>query len=170
VNPFEFLRSFAQGIEEGSGYSTCITLKTFTGDASMARLKRSSDVLDKAMRRMAGTRAISETLDFGNGLSVVEYDARIQALQTHLNNYNTMLSTLDEMAGKIELLEQEMRQYSEKMLMSVATRYGKDSLQYVQAGGKLRKRSTRATSESAIAPVAGINTISNGNGTKAAVN
>jgi uncharacterized protein YukE len=140
----------------------------------MARLKRSSDVLDKAMRRMAGSRSISETLDFGNGLSVVEYDARIQVLQTHLNNYNTMLSTLDEMAGKIELLEQEMRRYSEKMLMSVATRYGKDSLQYMQAGGKLRKRSTRVTSESAIAPVDEISTISisngNGNGTRATVN
>jgi uncharacterized protein YukE len=136
----------------------------------MARLKRGSDVLDKAMRRMAGTQSISETLDFGNGLSVVEYDARIQVLQTHINDYNTMLSTLDQMAGKIELLEQEMRRYSEKMLMSVATRYGKDSLQYMQAGGKIRKRSTRATSETTIAPVDETITISNGNGTRATVN
>lgn len=36
----------------------------------MARLKSGSDVLDKAMRRMAGMLSISETLNFGNGLSV----------------------------------------------------------------------------------------------------
>lgn len=135
----------------------------------MPRLKRGSAVLNKAMRRIAGTRSISETLDFGNGLSVVEYDAHIQTLQTHLNDYNTMLSTLDEMAGKIELLEQDLRVYSEKILMSVATRYGKDSLQYMQAGGKIRKRSTRTTSETAIAPVNATSTVMNGNGTRAAV-
>lgn len=39
------------------------------------------------------------------------------------------------LAGKVELLEQELSSYSEKMLMSVATRYGKNSLQYMQAGG-----------------------------------
>jgi len=32
------------------------------------------------------------------------------------------------------------------MLMSVATRYGKDSLQYVQAGGKQRKNLSRRLS------------------------
>ncbi len=109
----------------------------------MARLKRSSTVLDKAMRRIAGMRSISETLEFGEGLNLTEYDARIQALQTRLGNYNTMLSTLDEMAGQIALLEQELRSYSEKMLMAVAARYGRDSLQYMQAGGTLRKRSVR---------------------------
>jgi hypothetical protein len=105
----------------------------------MARLKRSSSGLEQAIRRLAGMRSISETLEFGDGLSLVEYDARIEALQTQLSSYNTMLSTLDEITGQIELMEQELRSYSEKMLMSVAARYGKDSLQYMQAGGKQRK-------------------------------
>ena len=112
----------------------------------MARLKRSSATLEKALRRIAGMRAISPTLEFGNGLSVTDYDSRIQTLQTELSNYNTQLSTLDEMAGRLSLIEEELRGYSEKMLMSVATHYGKDSLQYVQAGGKQRKYASRRSS------------------------
>lgn len=109
----------------------------------MARLKRGSTILDNAMRRGAGMRSINSTLEFGDGLSLAEYDNRIQTLQTYLSSYNTMLSHLDEMAGRVELMEQELRNYSERMLMRVATRYGKDSLQYVQAGGTLRKSRTR---------------------------
>jgi hypothetical protein len=111
----------------------------------MVRLKRSSTVLDKAARRAAGMKSINEILDFGNGLNLTEFDARIQTLQTHISSYNTMLSGLDEMAGRIKLLEQELSSFSEKMLMSAATRYGKDSLQYIQAGGNPRKRSKRRT-------------------------
>ncbi|MDZ8084386.1 MAG: hypothetical protein RMY16_02150 [Nostoc sp. DedQUE12b] len=122
----------------------------------MARLKRSSTVLDKATRRIAGMRSISETLEFGDGLSLTEYQRRIQTLQTKLSSYNTMLSTLDEAMGQIQLLEEDLSSYSEKMLMSVRTRYGKNSLQYVQAGGKRRKSNKRASNTepttSAIAP------------------
>lgn len=130
----------------------------------MSRLKRSSPTLEKALRRMAGIRSISPTLEFGNGLSVIEYDSRIQNLQTQLSTYNTLLSTLDEMAGRISLTEAELRSYSEKMLMSVATHYGKDSLQYVQAGGKPRQRSsgrlsiTQAISESPVTRLNGTTT------------
>jgi hypothetical protein len=109
----------------------------------MARLKRSSAILDRATRRMAGMRSIDTNLEFGVGLSLADYEARIQTLRTQILTYNTMLSQLDEMAGQVTLLEQELGSYSEKMLMSVAARYGKDSLQYVQAGGTLRKRTTR---------------------------
>ncbi|WP_373526491.1 hypothetical protein [Nostoc sp.] len=111
----------------------------------MARLKRSSTVLNKATRRIAGMRAISETLEFSNILSLTEYEKRIQTLQANLSSYNTMLSTLDEVVGQIQLLEQDLSNYSENMLMSVRTRYGKNSLQYVQAGGKRRQSNKRAS-------------------------
>jgi len=147
----------------------------------MARLKRSSRGLEQAIRRLAGMRSISETLEFGDGLSLAEYDARIQALQTQLSNYNTMLSTIDQMAGQTTLMEKELRSYSEKMLLNVAARYGKDSLQYVQAGGRQRKNSN--PSGATTAPTTPSATIietmltpsiekakTNGNGTKSAVN
>jgi hypothetical protein len=142
----------------------------------MARLKRGSNVLEKAMWRSAGMRSIHEALEFGEGLSLTDYDVRIQSLQTQLATYNTMLSTLDEMAGQITLMEQDLRSYSEKMLMGVATRYGKDSLQYMQAGGTPRKRTARrsttapattiAPTEMAIAETAK----ANGKGPKVTVN
>ncbi|HEY9643619.1 MAG TPA: hypothetical protein V6C57_24230 [Coleofasciculaceae cyanobacterium] len=139
----------------------------------MARLKRGSEVLEKATRRMAGMRSINPTLDFGDGLSLAEYNARIQTLQMQLSNYNTMLSGVDEAAGQIRLLEQELRSYSEKMLMRVAIQYGKDSLQYVQAGGKHRKRSTQrtvsATPTAAVTVPIAEAVLTNGNGTKASV-
>ena len=112
----------------------------------MARLKRSSPTLEKALRRIAGMRSISPTLEFGNGLSLTDYDSHIQNLQTQLSTYNTLLSSIDEMAGRLSLIEEELGGYSEKMLMSVATHYGKDSLQYVQAGGKSRKKLSRRSS------------------------
>ncbi len=138
----------------------------------MARLKRNSSGLKEAVRRFAGMRSIDTTLEFGNGLSLVEYDTRIQVLQTQLSSYNTMLFDLDKMAGQIALTEQDLRSYSEKMLMSVATRYGKDSVQYMQAGGKPRKSSSsRSTATPTIPtpamvaiPLAG-KTKTNGKGT-----
>ncbi|NJL37384.1 MAG: hypothetical protein HC899_12025 [Leptolyngbyaceae cyanobacterium SM1_4_3] len=136
----------------------------------MARLKRSSPVLDKALRRMAGMRSLHHKLKLANGLNLTEYDARIQALQTKLLNYNTMLSQLDEVAGQIALLEQDLSNYSEKMLLGVAAQYGKSSLEYMQAGGKPRKRSARATSTTEVAPEATTNVTLNGNGTSAIVN
>ncbi|OUL18308.1 hypothetical protein [Nostoc sp. 106C] len=109
----------------------------------MARLKRNSPTLEKALRRIAGMRWISPTLDFGKGLNLTDYDNLIQSLQTELSNYNNLLTSLDEMAGRISQIEEKLSSYSEMMLMSVATNYGRDSVQYTQAGGKLRKSSSR---------------------------
>jgi uncharacterized protein YukE len=140
----------------------------------MARLKRSSTVLEKAIRRMDGMRSISQTLDFGNGLSLADYQSQIQTLQAKLSSYNTMLSALDEAMGQIELLETDLSRYSEKMLMGVATTYGKNSLQYVQAGGKQRKSTKRylgrTTSTPTIAPAATTIATPNGNGATMALN
>lgn len=113
----------------------------------MARLKRSSKVLDKAARRMSGMRSISETLDFGEGLSLSEYGRRIQTLQMKLSDYNKMLSSLDEAMGEIQLLEEDLSNYSEKMLVTVGTRYGKRSFQYMQAGGKARQNKKRTAAD-----------------------
>ena len=142
----------------------------------MTRLKRSSIALNKATLRISGMRSISETLKFSDSLSLAEYERRIQTLQTKLSSYNTMLSTLDEAVGQIELLEQELRSYSEKMLMSVATRYGKNSLQYMQAGGKPRKSSKRSVGNTVPTTIAAVmtpnteNGTTNGEGTKALIN
>ena len=44
-------------------------------------------------------------------------------------------------------MEQELRGYSERMLTGVLTRYGKESPQYRQAGGKLRKAPSKRSAD-----------------------
>ncbi len=109
----------------------------------MARLKRNSPALDKATKRLSGLRIISETLDFGNGITVADYDARIQTLQAQIANHNQLLTDLDASALQITMLEKDLQNYSEKVLISAAARFGKDSTQYVQAGGSPRKTSSK---------------------------
>ncbi len=111
----------------------------------MSRLKRNSKWLAQAIQRIAGMKSIAENLAFGDELSVAEYETQMKALQTKLATYNTRLAELDEMAAEITLQEQELRNYSEKMLLAVAARYGKDSLPYMQAGGTIRKPGKRSS-------------------------
>ncbi|WP_375448682.1 hypothetical protein [uncultured Nostoc sp.] len=94
-------------------------------------------------------------------------------MQTKLSSYNTMLSTLDEAMGQIQLLEEDLSSYSEKMLMSVGTRYGKNSLQYVQAGGKRRQRNKGASNTEPATTAIALNVekaTTNGKSTETAVN
>lgn len=137
----------------------------------MARLKRSSAVLEKATLRIAGMGSISPTPAFAHDLNLTEYNTRIQALQTQLTSYNAMLSKLDGMAEQLKQMEQELSNYSERMLMSVATQYGKSSVEYMQAGGSMRKRSSRHSSNSTSVPtVDSLTKLTSPNGKGAIVN
>ncbi len=101
----------------------------------MARLKRSSKVLQKAEHRCAALKSISVTLDLGNGLSLENYLLLIDSLRSQLDSYNKSLSMVDRAATTVQDTEQELRTLSERMLIAVAARYGKDSYEYEMAGG-----------------------------------
>jgi hypothetical protein len=101
----------------------------------MTRLKRGSSVLAEAQKRVAGMHSISETLDFGDGLNLSTYDAKIASLDSQVSTYNNLLGALDKITGEIALAEQELKTLSGKMLMGVAVRYGKTSWEYGEAGG-----------------------------------
>ena len=119
----------------------------------MARLKRTSPALDKATMRISGMRSIDETLDLGNGLSLTMYEAHFKALQMELLDYNTMLTSIDAIGVAVKEKEATLRDYSERMLMGVTSRYGRGSLEYLQAGGKVRKAPAKRSAEvKAIAP------------------
>lgn len=118
----------------------------------MARLKRSSQVLEKAERRCAGLKSISETLDLGEGLSLENYLVLIDGLRSQLASYNESLSIVDRAAGIVQDTEQQLKTLSERMLIAVAAKYGKDSYEYEMAGGTRksdRKRPTRRSQVSA---------------------
>ena len=118
----------------------------------MSRTKRTSKTLEKATLRFSGLRSIDETLDYGNGLSVAEYETRLNTLQAELIQYNSLLSTLDEAGEKINTLEKELRTYAENILLTTQTRYGKTSLEYMKVGGKVRKPRNRSTATNSITP------------------
>ena len=101
----------------------------------MARKKRGSKVYDKALIRKAALASIDPALDLGNGLTIVAYEAKIGATKGTMDAYNTVLSQSDEKQNLLTDSEKELRNWNERMLAGVASKYGKDSNEYEKAGG-----------------------------------
>lgn len=118
----------------------------------MARRKRNSLALERANRRLESLKSISPALDFGDGLNIFAYAKAINDLEVKLATYNTALSTLDSLADAVIEAEKMVSMLSENMLLSVAGRYGRTSMEYEMAGGSRRKsRSSLRIVASAVA-------------------
>jgi hypothetical protein len=104
----------------------------------MSLQKRTSAILKRADLRLASLRSIDESLDLGNGLTLDAYSTLITALRDQISNYNQALSTVDQSRFSVNQLEHQLSSLSEKMLLGVAIKYGKDSDEYVMAGGSRR--------------------------------
>ena len=81
------------------------------------------------------------------------YTGKIESLRQSLEAYNTTLSTIDVLLTQITENERDLADYSEKILLGVAYKFGKNSHEYQMAGGtrksdvydglRLRKRTVR---------------------------
>lgn len=109
----------------------------------MGRTRRTSKILDKARVRSAGIRSVSPTLDLGNGLNVTAFEAAISTVQARLAAYNEALATIDQLQNELNAAEKILGDLSERMLAGIGARFGKDSSEYEQAGGK--RKSERKT-------------------------
>jgi uncharacterized protein YukE len=118
----------------------------------MARQKRNSRTLDKAEVRLASIKAISSTLDVGEGLTVKDYTEKIEGLRQSLEAYNTTLSSIDGLLTQIIENEQELADYSEKMLRGIAYKYGNNSHEYQMAGGTRKSDRKRTVRQSVVSP------------------
>ena len=116
----------------------------------MSRPKKKSIVLPKAEKRLAGMRSIDPKLSFKSGLSNDVFSTQVNVVRTDLDNYNTLLSKVDEAYNKLTASEQELATVSENMLMSVAIKYGKKSSEYEMAGGA-RRGERRRTAKKPVA-------------------
>jgi hypothetical protein len=117
-------------------------------EKDMARLKRSSTVLEAARQRLAGLKSINPTPDFGSNLKLDEYEQEINALSDALGHYNEMVSTLDQLKNRLEADEERLKEKNKRMLAAASAFYGPNSSEYEQAGGTRtseRKRPTRKT-------------------------
>ena len=102
----------------------------------MARTKRSSVVLETARQRLAGLKSITPAPDFGPGVSIADYEQEISAFATTLDSYHQDLSALDEKQNLVEEREDALRVRNRRMLRATEAKYGPDSSEYEQAGGK----------------------------------
>jgi hypothetical protein len=103
----------------------------------MVRKQRSSVPLTHAENRESRLRTISAELDLGNGITLANYTQEIAALRAKVFEHNSTTVLLDDLSRDIKRMEGELRITSEKMLMGVGVKYGKNSSEYGKAGGTL---------------------------------
>ncbi|MEH1845805.1 MAG: hypothetical protein V7L25_12610 [Nostoc sp.] len=101
----------------------------------MSRKKRTSRILEKAQLRSAGLKSIVPSVKFDEDYSLEKLIESIEQLRNKIDVYNTALSVVDSSKTEIEEMEKNLSQLSEKMLMMVGIKYGKDSREYEMAGG-----------------------------------
>lgn len=101
----------------------------------MPRRKRGSKILEKARQRLAALKSIDSNFDFGGGVNAVSYEQAIEELETLVDDYNLTLSLADQRGGLVKDKEDFVGDLTERALIGAGTRYGKDSVQYNQAGG-----------------------------------
>lgn len=101
----------------------------------MARLKTSSKTYEKAFRRIAAVQSIDNNFDLGNGLVAKDYQQSITDVKDSMDSYNTQLSIVDEKLNILKEKEKSLKNWNERILNGVASKYGKDSNEYEKAGG-----------------------------------
>ena len=74
-------------------------------------------------------------VDLGNGLTAKAYSKEITALRNQIITYTTPLSKADGMKNQIKKQEAVVRDWNERILAGVASKFGKNSDQYEMAGG-----------------------------------
>lgn len=122
----------------------------------MARRKKKSASLLKAESRLVGIKSINTKLDMGSGMSATAYEKEIVALRQKITAYNTTLAQLDARSNEIIDAEKQLFTLSERMLLGVAMKYGKDSSEYEMAGGTRRSEHRRRRANQPVAAVAAV--------------
>ena len=117
----------------------------------MARKKRSSRVLERAQRRLDGIQSVDYKLDAGGGFTAPGYLRMISQLRSEISEYNTALSNVDSLTNRVIETEKALAEYSERMLLGVASTYGKNSHEYEMAGGVKKSDRKRPTRKAAVA-------------------
>lgn len=101
----------------------------------MPRQKRTYRALEKAELRMFGLKAIDPNMDFGDARNLQNITQIIQQYRSKIEAYNTTLAVIDSYKNEMKELETTLSDLTEKMLLGVAFKYGKDSHEYEMAGG-----------------------------------
>lgn len=109
----------------------------------MARKKRKSDAVSTSETRAQALGNIDPKLDLGKGLTLKDYSDKVGETRDALNEYNALLADSDVALVKLNKLERELRDLSERMLEGVSSRFGKNSDEYQKAGGTRKDQIVR---------------------------
>jgi hypothetical protein len=101
----------------------------------MARLRRTSVVLETFRQRLAGLKSINPAPDFGPALTITAYEAKGNALNTRQSSYNQKVAELDDEGNIFDSEEAELKELNRRMLSAVEAQYGPDSSEYEAVGG-----------------------------------
>lgn len=99
----------------------------------------------KSQTRSAGLTSIDANLDLGNGLTLPAYLDEIEDYKRLLKDYNTALSTVDDLYNQSIAQLDVLKDWNERMLTGVATKWGKKSSQYEMAGGVRKSERKKRT-------------------------
>lgn len=99
------------------------------------RPTRKSVTLEDGWRRLERIQAIQPVPDFGTGFSIADYQTALNELSVMQASYNTAIAYADQKLTQLKLKEKQIRDMRERILTAIAFFYGKDSDEYVAAGG-----------------------------------
>jgi hypothetical protein len=105
--------------------------------------KTMSRVLKLATKRSASIASIDMELDLGNGLTLASFQAAVGETRQKLDAYNTLLARAAEARDGLASAEANLGDLHERMLAGIAARFGRDSVQYVMAGGTRKSEAIR---------------------------
>jgi hypothetical protein len=101
----------------------------------MARLKRTSAVVEAARKRLSGLKGITPQANFGANLTETIYTAKIDSVAARLDAYNQKLAELDQDQNDLQAEEAELNDLNRRFLSAGEAAYGPDSNEYEMLGG-----------------------------------
>ncbi len=108
--------------------------------------------------RLYDLKSIDPKLDLGDSLTVPNFEKTVTDFGNKIETYNSMLAEVEGLRSEIRADERTIRDLSERMLLAVGARFGKDSVEYKKAGG-VRKSERQRPSPTAPAGEEGSPTI-----------
>ena len=85
--------------------------------------------------RLYDLKSIDPKLDLGNSLTVPNFEKVVNNFGNKIEAYNSLLADVEGLRSEIRADERDIRDLSERMLLAVGARFGKDSVEYKKAGG-----------------------------------
>jgi hypothetical protein len=129
----------------------------------MARLKRTSTILDTARKRLSGLKGINQA-NLGPNLTDAIYQAKVDAVAALLDTYNRKIAELDQMQNDLQAAEAELNDLNRRILSAGEAQYGPDSNEYEMLGGTRKSERKKPTKKGSGSGTGGSDTGGTGSG------